>query len=276
MQHGTGALPDGWDPRDYHYAPGAGEFDWATGYDVEDEIGVKLDVKDQNGSASCGAQAWAYYGEVLETVATGSYEPRSARWIYSHTWVEGGGSRGRDNCDHVIKKGWLQEKYATSYENGKPPHEDFMRIKPKDVREDTETARALSYLQVTPSMENVAKAVAENHGCIISVSGQDNGTWRTAFPKPPKSPKTIEWGHWLYVGKAKTIKGKKYIGVLNSWGDDTGEKGWQWLGEDYFQNGYVKTCWTLAWDYKPAKTKLLMNKAIKLLQALLTLKTNNV
>lgn len=34
------------------------------------------------------------------------------------------------------------------------------------------------------------------------------------------------------------IDGKKYIGFLNSWGDTVGEKGWQFIGEDYFNSQY--------------------------------------
>ena len=71
------------------------------------------------------------------------------------------------------------------------------------------------------------------------------GTWLSPFPKPPA--KRV-WGHWLYAGKAKLIDGKKYIGVLNSWGIDTGEKGWQWIGEDYFKSGHVWYGWTQVFD----------------------------
>jgi len=268
-RHGTGAIFDTYDIRDYHFIGGAGEFDWEAGFDVEDVLGHDLEVKDQNGSSSCGGQAWAYYGEVLESIATGTYEPRSARWIYSHTYVPTGGSNGRTNCDHVIKKGWLKEKYGTSYEKGKPPSEGFMRIKPDNVPDDTGSSRALSYLQVAGKIEEVAKAIKNNYGCVLAVNGEDNGTWRSKFPQPPK---TKEWGHFVYAGRAKMINGKKYIGIINSWGDDTGDNGWQWLGEDYFNSGHVRYGWTLQWDYRPAKIKVLMQHAIKLMQQLLALK----
>ena len=35
--------------------------------------------------------------------------------------------------------------------------------------------------------------------------------------------------------KAKMRNGKKAIGVKNSWGPNTGQNGWQWLNEDWFQ-----------------------------------------
>jgi len=57
------------DPRDYQWGKDVGmatiPFDWDKGYDVEEEVskvlGVpfKLPVKNQNGSSSCGGQAWS-------------------------------------------------------------------------------------------------------------------------------------------------------------------------------------------------------------------------
>ena len=266
----TGAIKDTYDIRDYQYVAGAGEFDWESGFDILNVLGHDLIVKDQNGSSSCGGQAWAYYGEVLESINTGNYEPRSARWIYSHTWAPGGGSNGRDNCDHVIKRGWLQEKYATSYENGKAPSEKFMRQKPENVPDDTGAARALSYLMTDANIDRIANAVKDNYGCILLVEGEDNGTWRTEFPKPPTG--SNPWRHWLYAGKVKLIDGKKHIGVINSWGKKTGDDGWQWLSEDYFKSGHVQYGWTLAWDYRPAKLKLLMIQAVRLMKQLLAIK----
>lgn len=68
------------------------------------------------------------------------------------------------------------------------------------------------------------------------------------------------------------IKGKKYIGFINSWGKRTGNDGWQWIGEDYFQNGNVWYGWTLAWDYRPALHKKLLIELWKVVQELFALK----
>lgn len=261
----NGVVDSSYDLRDYWYEPAdRGVISWD--FDIENVVG-KIPVKDQNGSSSCGGQAWAYYGEVLERIATGTYETRSARWIYSHTAVPGGGSRGKDNSDFVVKNGWVQEVHAPSYENGEPPSEKFMLKVPKlslKALEDLEISKALSYLKVAPDMNTIASAILENHGCIISVGGEDNGTWHSAYPKPPK---TREWGHWLYACKLKMKDGKKYVGVINSWGN-VGEHGVQWLGEDYFASGFIREGWTLAWDYRPAKIKTLMIETVRLLKRL--------
>jgi len=274
IRFGTGAIKDPYDIRDYQYkAPGsvlglfAEPFEWKTGFDIEEKIGYKLVTKDQGRSFSCGGTAWAYYGEVLETLVTKDYEPRSARWIYSHTFAPGGGSHGKDNCDHCIKKGWALEKLVTSYDNGQSPSEAFMTRRPiitSAIIEDTEINKALSYLQVTSNIDTFAHAIKENNGLVLAVYGQDNGSWLSEFPTAPTER---VWAHWIYAGRAKMIDGKKYIGVKNSWGN-VGNDGWQWIGEDYFNTNNVWYGWTLAWDYKPAKTKLLLKEILKLLQIL--------
>ena len=265
-----GAVRDELDLRDYRYSPlGAAPFDWNVGYDIEREIGYRLVTKNQGHSLSCGGQAWGYYGEVLEAVATKSYEPRSSRWIYSHTFAPGGGSMGRPNCNFVVNNGWAREADAISYENGESPSEEFMRTVPvlsHDAQAVAEVSRALSYLQVKPDIDHIAQAIVENHGCIIGIGGQNNGTWHSLYPQPPIKE---DWGHWLYAGKVRLIDGKKYIGVKNSWGDDVGDHGWQYIGESYFNSGHIWYGWTLAWDYTPSKLKGLMNQVITLMISLI-------
>lgn len=232
-----------------------------------------LEVEDHNsyqvnGIAvhNCGGQAWAYYGEVLETIATGDYEPRSARWIYAPVRVGEGGSMGKELSAYVRKNGFALEEHAVSYDRGRAPGESFMSNVP--VLSDTaleiaEVSKPLSYVQVSNTIDTIAEAIAKNNGCCIAFYGEDNGTWRSEFPKPPVNR---AWAHWTYAGKVKMMNGKKYIGIKNSWGDKTGRNGWQWLGEDYFKNGNVWYGWTLAWDYKPAQHKTLLIALVKLLQ----------
>lgn len=274
MENGTGALESSYDPRDYWYEPSdKGAFDWEKGFDIEEKLGTKIVIKDQNGSGSCGGQAWSYYGEVLEAIVTGTYEPRSARWIYSHTRQPTGGSSGRDNCSFCVKNGWVAEKYASSYDHGKPPKEEFMSVIPvldNEGVEDNGVTKALSYLNVPVNIEVFAQAIQDNNGLVLVLNGQDNGTWRQKFPAPPL---VKEWGHFLFAGKAKMINGKKYIGVAQSWGSKVGDDGWQWLGEEWFLNPKlgIREGWTMAWDYKPAAHKILLIKTIKLLTQLVAL-----
>lgn len=241
-----GGVQDRADTRDFQYEEigfGTAPFNWSEGYDIETRLGEKLPVKDQGQSFSCGGQAWASYAAVLEAIHTLSLEERSAKFFYAQTYQQGGGSNGRDNADVFINQGACEESLLTSYENGHTPSEAFI-TRGQDILEshriDAKKDRGFAYSQTGTNIETVAQALRDNFGVVLGVDGQNNGTWRSAFPTCQK----WEWRHWVYAGKAKLINGKKHIGFLNSWGKDTGEEGWQWLSEDYFDQGHVWSGWT--------------------------------
>lgn len=281
--HGTGAIVDKKDKRDYQFrdvAMGLAPFDWIIGYDVEELIGKKIKVKDQNGSGSCGGQAWSYYGEVLDP----DLEEKSAKFVYSHTFVLPAGSAGRTNCDLVIEKGWGDESLTTSYDNGLPPGESFMQRKSDITPEayaDAFVDRGLSYANVESNIDAIALAIRENKGCIIGITGKNNGTWTSKFPLPPNKVDRDSWNHWIYCGKAKMINGKKYIGFLNSWGEGVGDKGWQWISEDYIKYPLVWSVWTMVYYFPLFKfTKTLRfgnyNDDVKQLQKRLGLSQDGI
>jgi hypothetical protein len=242
---GTGAIRDTKDERDFQWSElghGSAPFDWSKGYDVEAEISKKigspftLPIKDQGTSGSCGGQAWSYLDASIEALATGTYEERSARFVYSQTFVPGGGSAGRTNAEILKNQGDARELMFTSYIGGAAPDEVFMEKHSDitaEVKADAKSGLSLSYGNNIPlSINELAKAVRDNGGIILGIVGQDNGTWLTAFPKPP-ADSGEHWYHWIYVGKARLIGGKKYLGFANSWGEGVGQSGWQWLSEEY-------------------------------------------
>ena len=66
---GKGGIKDKPDIRDFEYSKvglALPPFDWGIGYDIEEVIEKKLTIKNQNGSGSCGGQAWSYYGQILD------------------------------------------------------------------------------------------------------------------------------------------------------------------------------------------------------------------
>lgn len=269
-----GGIRDRFDSRDYQWhevGNAIAPFDWSKTYDVEEELSTalsipsfKLPVKDQGLSGSCGGQSWANYGGALEAIATGSFEERSAKFIYAQTYVNqpGGGSAGRDNSELVKKQGWGLESLTSSYDQTFAPSEEFME-RAVDItdtaRQIASKSRALSYLSINTSIDDVAQACKANHGAIIGIAGANNGTWRSNEPMPPKKGGTM-WYHWLYVGKAGMYNGKKAIKVFNSWGSNVGDNGWQWLTEDYlnaplYDDRSPKTiwsAWTLVYNSSPA------------------------
>ena len=247
----TGAIKDKKDKRDFQYskvALGLEPFDWNLGYNVEEVLGIKLTIKNQNGSGSCGGQAFSYYGQPLDP----DQDEKSAKFIYSQVFIPPAGSTGRDICNLLITKGWGSEKLTPSY----PATEQFMErkedITPKAfVQAKTDTA--LSYANVAINIDTIAQAVRENKGCVIGITGSNNSTWRSAFPIPPYKVDNTCWNHWIYVGCAKIFNGKKYLGFCNSWGQDVGQGGWQWISEDYVKSPFIWSCWTLVYNFPKFK-----------------------
>lgn len=303
--HGTGAVKDTPDPRDYIFGQDVGggtpPFDWTIGFDIESELkkilgndAFKIPVKDQNGSFSCGGQAWSYLWSVLFARFHKTFEEKSAKFIYSQTFVGTGGSAGRTNCQLVMSKGVSSETLCPSYDEGNAPGEAFMERK-SDISDaafaEGKQDIAIGYANVSPDIDLVAQAMRDMFGTIIGIDGSNNGTWRSAYPIPPVPgiPASGLWAHWLFIGKAKLINGKKYVAVLNSWNQTTGDLGWQWISEDYFTNiaAGTKSIWS-AWtmifnthpDQLPLFTRSLMlgskGDDVKEMQEILGFTGNNI
>lgn len=237
---GHGALPKKYDIRD-HKSTRLGmasiPFNWNLGFDIE-ALDGPITIENQGSSGSCGGQAARYYLEVLKRVNTGMFERLSAKDSYCQIFYPGGGTDIRSIGSICVKlgRGVRTEALVPSYQDGQAPTEAFMEDKSVSNVAPLQFFRPQAYAFSKTDVESIAQSVRDNNGCIIQVNGQNNGTWLSAFPKPPAYR---EWGHFLYAGKAKLVNGKKFIGCCNSWGEDVGEKGWQWLGEDYFSLGNV-------------------------------------
>lgn len=242
----TGAIPDPEDVRDYVFeALGSqivSEVDWEKGFDIEEKIGFKLKPKDQQFSYSCVGQSYSYYNAILRVI-NANYNEVSAKSIYS--LIALGNNQGaylRDGADTLKKSGSLLEKRLPSYDKSGLATEQHLTDKGwfiESVKKEMETLKVSDYYKVTTwTIDGFAKAIRDGNGMVAGVVGNNNGTWTSAYPKPPliTTPQANLWGHALYFGKFRIKDGKKEIGCLNSWGN-VGENGWQWLGEEWFADG---------------------------------------
>lgn len=245
MEITNGAIKDLKDDRDYVYEAGLGagpvmtDKDWQEGFDIENIVG-KLTPKNQYQSYSCVGQAYSQYKAVLDAIEESKYSEQSAKAIYSQ--ISLGYAQGaylREGAKKLVDWGSLLEKRLKSYKDDGTTDETFMIDKSWLTEELTKEASSLKgkeYKLITGNgIDYFAKAIKEGKGCVIGVTGINNGTWTSLYPKPPKmtDSQSQTWGHALFAGRFRLKDWKKEIGILNSWGD-VGDRGWQWLGEEWF------------------------------------------
>lgn len=209
-----------------------------------------IDPSNQGGSYSCTGQGLAKYLSVLNYLETGIWVEISARDIYAYISLGyGKGAYLRDALKLVCKRGAGPESHVPSYisfqtdfgTRKEPMSETEMLVKPEETAalKAIRTALSAKDYRICDSprserMDRMAWAILMGFGCYFGVTGENNGTWMSTWPKLP----TVDaWGHALYAGKALIRDGKRCIGHLNSWGNGCGENGWQYLTEEYIAAG---------------------------------------
>jgi len=280
IKFGTGAIPIPYDPREVAFGAiitGAPVVDWEVGFDVEDEIG-KLIVENQGASQSCVANGWSKYAEALDrydrkywlsmnkTITPDMIYPKvdlSARFIYSQIYLPQGGAYIYKGGTVLTSKGDASEVLIPSYQDGKPPTEDFMRVADlsPEVIADAAQYQGSSYASVNVNnIDELAYAIQKNKGVVMGFQG-DSNTMTTAFIQKPVNP---EWGHAVYCTGFKIINGKKYIKFINSWSAQWGENGYGYIGEEWFGSSYLFNAYTLVDIPQNWKQITQMLKLIKL------------
>lgn len=239
MNKGFGYIKDIHDNRDYQAPEMFGApapFDWDKGFDVEEEIGIKLVVNDQGSSSSCVGQAKAKDREIKEYLDIKAYYPMSARSIYSRrTNKPGQGMQLREACDIEKYPGVARRADVPDYQN----EADMNSLLGVDL---APKSSSLSYLAFTfwNDIDSLASYIRDYQGAMIAFDGLNNGTFYSEHPTFPVSASQVQWAHAVFAGKAKLVNGEKRVYFLNSWGESVGVKGWQYLtAEDLkYKDGY--------------------------------------
>lgn len=228
-------------------------FNWTKGYDVRDTIG-SIQVKNQGSSSSCGGQAGAYFLEIQERLRNIKEGAISAKSIYSPWTNLGGGMTVTQVNTQIGAHGANLEVTVPSYyiggqQTGNPLPEYLMTeqswMTDMIIMDAVKRAGYTPY-DIAEDIETVAQTV-QNYGAVIwEIRGTDNGTWLSAFPSIQKIGNP-SWYHFMCVIGAKLINGKKYLIVLNSWGN-IGDGGVQYFGEEWFTSGNIIDAFTFIYD----------------------------
>lgn len=217
-------------------------YDWTKVLDCEQILGRKLNIKNQNGSESCGGQAKSRWLEIV-----GKLPEQSAKSIYSKIFIQGGGAYLTDLEKDL---GYTSEALVPSYENGNPPSETFM----EDVSWNTPLSTS-GWHSVTVNIDrdSIANAVRDTGAVIFLIEGSNNGTWLSPRPQPPKKGE-ITWFHFMC---SKGTTANKEIAMYQSWGN-VGDNGVQYFG-DYIDSGYLHDVFTFVPNNPKPKYTFLYN-----------------
>jgi hypothetical protein len=204
---------------------------------------------------SCGFQATAYYGELLNFIETGEYTEFSARAGYSQTRLSGGGSFVRDNAKLAVNYGFNKESNVLSHynENRQPLPNEELFIGTDWITEqlkkeaDVFASKKYALIEGKSDIDRVANAILENNGALIGYIGA-NGRFdnKGVLQRPLITDKL--WGHLVFACGFKKINREKWIKIINSWGKNWGDNGFGYIPESYFREEQLQSYYSLVFN----------------------------
>ena len=219
----------------------AGElFNWKKGITNR----PKYNIKNQLTAGSCWGQAYSRFVQIIE-----DGEELSAKSAYAPvSYYADGGVAIPDAKRQAFLFGLTTEKKIPSHDKDGSSTEKFMSEKTwrtKQMMAECLLRSGYEMKNVEIDIDKIAEAIRDYKAVIFVIQGQNNGTWLSARPTPPKNNNNI-WAHYACSDSniPKLNKGKKEIRFYNSWGNKIGEKGFQYLTEEYIKSGYVVDCFT--------------------------------
>ncbi|MCL4405240.1 hypothetical protein M1295_01530 [Patescibacteria group bacterium] len=233
-------VEDKFDPRNLMDVElGVGPADWSAPYTVPDE--GKLIVKDQKQTMACTAFAVSYILELLNSRNGNLYRQFSPQFIYSNTFIApgGGSSLGSAVAPFVCGKGCATLADCPTDTSS----EANIRLAINQDLYLKETAKLLApdnYIFIGNDIDSIASAI-QRYGGVAAGFYLDDG-W-ASFSVPASgiipAPTSKKYAHAVFLTGYLTIGGKKYIRHIGSWGTAWGQKGFGYIPEDYFLNGYL-------------------------------------
>lgn len=242
-KYGTGSIDSPEDygkPRAWRSEEIAGAFRPATWIEKDPARGFKTYPKRNQGAQnSCVSYALAKQLAVDEQAENGAWRELSPRSVYAYTRVPpDGGSSPIEATKLAAKQGMTLEgllKTDGIDDQGAAKTDGYA----VDARQVALVYRPASFIECSADFETVA-SVIESHRLAgkdkvvtISVVGENNGTWLSAFPKPAKNWALPDWRHRVTVTDYGLVGGVKHLAIDNSWGEAVGNGGQQFLSIDH-------------------------------------------
>lgn len=287
IEPGTGAIEQPHKDQDYSYddyvaMAGPLEIDWDKGFDIRNELGADIKIKNQKHSLSCVGQGWSYQVwiyQILELMEKWQldlgdlwddlynqhsdevYEV-SAKAVYSQIALANGGAYIGRGGELLVDWGALSEILVPSKYGDDDTDEKFMRDLSWQSKTMTQLAKTLKgkdyrIIRAKDNLNLYARAILENKGVVGGVKGQNGHGWGySERPTPPGNPDGDIWRHCLWFGAYGTDEYGKFIATPNSWGKKKWNEdmewykgappghGWQKLYVNYVQPQWMFDPWT--------------------------------
>lgn len=193
--------------------------------------------RNQLTQSSCVSYSLAKQLAVDEFSENGEYREMSPRSIYPFTFVPGGGSNAivatklatkqGMTLEHLLKTDGLTEEAVRKADDYKT-----------DAKQVAFVYKPGSFIECTTDFETIAsilqnfKDEGKKKVVTASVVGTNNGTWLSMMPRPPKAGE-MPWYHRISITDFGLINGRKFLSFDNSWGEECGNKGQQFLSDEY-------------------------------------------
>lgn len=218
----------------------AGAFPSAVWIEKDQTNGfVTYPKRNQGSTNQCTCYAMAKALSIDEQVENGLWRELSPRSLYPYVFIAPeGGANSLNVANVACKQGMTLEHLY--------PTEGLLEGEVRTAQGYTKDAKQVAYIyapgkiiEASADFETIAGIIdgyrqqGIKKGVMITIYGENNGTWLSAFPKPPVAKNGKLWGHRVIVTDFGLINGKKYLSIDNSAGEGIGNKGQQYLGEEY-------------------------------------------
>lgn len=194
--------------------------------------------RNQMTQSSCVTYVLGKQLAIDELSENGMWRELSPRSLYPYVRVEGGGANSVIATKLACKQGMTLEHLLKS--DGLSEAEmSTDKGYATDAKQVGFVYKPKSYIECSADFETIASIIyahrqaGQKKGVAITLIGENNGSWLTAFPTAPKNPNIPDWYHRVIVTDFGLVNGKKTLAFDNSWGEAVGNKGQQFLTQEY-------------------------------------------